>query len=188
MLDEFQAKVGRRLYLLQPADFLEKAAAIFDVAVVAESVAQARKIDQLDESQVASVGTLAIRYVQEVVSALSRVTGETVVTTDQSPDLRFSSIDAELESAGQRVAVVIRFSTHAPLGWDWISKGIGAAEEARYDRVLVVANQPIRTINHSRLRDLSVAARFALWNDAQDDESLRLAFHELLTADHAPEA
>lgn len=46
LLDEFHAVVGGRLYLLQPADFLIKAAAIFGVKIPAASVVQARQIDE----------------------------------------------------------------------------------------------------------------------------------------------
>lgn len=176
LLDEFEARVGHRFFMLQPADFLVKAAAVFGVKVPADSLAQAR---QIDEDQTATSGKRAHQYVEDVLKALFRSKAQSLVRITDPQSL---GVDAELYDNKQRVGVMIRYAPQGPFEWEWVSNGVEKALAAGYSKLLIITNEDMRHLNVYRLREAGATARFALWRSGEDDGALAFTVQEGLAA------
>lgn len=169
LLDEFHASVGRRLYLLRPADFLIKAADIFDVQVTAESVAQVRTIDTRP-------GAAAINPAAAYESAVRKELWGIFpgfVKHASSSDSKENGVDLVLRGGvSQRVAVIVKYTRRIRIEWDWIEQAIQSALNAGYTSLLLICNRVIDEGNLSRLIVFPLHVRCVRWVDSEDDDAL----------------
>jgi hypothetical protein len=160
--------------MLRPAEFLVRTAAIFDVAVPAESVAQVRTFDSIQ----AAGASQGFAYERAAIDAINRIAGDGLEVA-KSADASWSDIDLELHDAGHRIAVVVNFSIRAPMRSDRLRSRVNEAIVGHYDKLLVVSNVDIRDGDRQRLLGVSIVTRFTTWRSPEDDEVLGGVIQEL---------
>lgn len=87
LLDEFYNVVGRRLFMLKPADLLAKASALLQVRIAPESLDQARRVDQFPCSPSASSGSpsASMRFAPTTACGAGNLTHCPMANTSRAP-------------------------------------------------------------------------------------------------------
>lgn len=173
LLDEFHAKVGRRLFMLQPADFLAKAATVLRVAVAEESVAQARRIDQYQRQGVSSP---AAEYALEVTNAIGRVADQQ--GWDATTMHLDGPIDYEIRSEEKLIGVIVKYLSR-PLSMSSIFNYVRRAANEGYSRVLIISHDRIKITESDLKLPTKAHAVYVQWRNKIDDESLSSGISEL---------
>lgn len=171
LLEEFDARVGRRFYMLQPAGLLARAKSALDVPVDSDTVAQALLFD---EGRNGVATSTAFQYHNNVTAALHRVTEAQVIaeSEDGGPDF---GLEAELRNGAARIAVIYKFVQgghgFSRLPMDQLEHLVAHG----FDAVMYVANgHPAATLLQ-KLKQQPCPTDFVVWRDPGYDEALQAA-------------
>lgn len=177
LLEEFSTKVGKRLFMLQPGDFLEMSAKVLGVAVPDENVAYARSVDHLHDFRVSERG---LRYEYEALRAIARLLPPSEQFDAPRASPAFSKeYDVELRRDERRIGVAISYVNVGFLSRERILRLLPSVRDDRLTGVLIVSNTMPEPLAIDELADNSLAT-FVLWRGPQDDHALAAVINELL--------
>jgi len=164
LIDEFTSLVERRLFMLQPAGLLHRAANVIDASVTSENIEQARRVDA---EQAGVPSALALRYEQQVRDAFARALDffDPVIAA-QPADFSFS--------AGEReIAVIVKYDARGRrLKIDSLLQGIRHLTTLGYGRVIIVCNRPPWFQLLHELSEQAPESVYVHWANPGDDDAI----------------